>query len=379
MRGTGESRRTQVAGVQYMRALAALFVVYFHTTVYDAQFAWPEAIPRGFGAGGVDMFFVISGFIMMLVTGSRATTPATFLRRRVLRVVPLYWCITLAVAGLALVYPAALLENVVTGPHLALSLLFLPHANPLSGNITPFYKIGWTLNYEMYFYVLFALCLTLRSPARRLALLAGYAALVSAVFLAIDPRIAAVRVYTNPIICEFVLGAAIGHLHLSGRLARMGRGASLGCGASFACGALGLAALLACPVDDATRLFLQAVPAATLLCGLLGLEAAGRLPRVDWLLLLGDASYSIYLAHPVVETLFRLATRSAHLPVGAPAVGAAATALAVAVSVLAGVSVHRLLEVPLLRALGSGTLPGVARARLRAARPAVVGAEPRTP
>ena len=82
MTGTAVQGRSDVVGIQYMRALAALFVVYFHTTVYNAQFAWPEALPRGFGAGGVDMFFVISGFIMMLVTARRPMTPTAFLRRR---------------------------------------------------------------------------------------------------------------------------------------------------------------------------------------------------------------------------------------------------------------------------------------------------------
>ncbi len=346
-------KRTELASVQYLRALAALFVVYFHTAVYDARFAWP--LPRGFGAGGVDMFFVISGFIMMMVTATRPTTPSSFLRRRVLRIVPLYWGVTLAVAVLALVYPTAMLENMLTAPHLILSMLFLPHANPLTGAITPFFKIGWTLNYEMYFYVLFSVFLYLRSPASRLAALAGYAACVSLIFLATDPKAAILRVYLNPIIFEFVLGAAIGYLHLGGYFVRLGSGIAL------AVCAAGLVALLAFPVDDSSRLLLQGVPAAALLCGLLALEARCRLPRIGWLLLLGDASYSMYLVHPIVETLFRVATWPVQALLGSSIVGPLATVLAVMASVLAGVLAYRVIELPLLKVLLS---QGVAVRRL---------------
>lgn len=340
-----DRKRTELASVQYLRALAALFVVYFHTAVYNARFPWPDALPRGFGAAGVDMFFVISGFIMMMVTATRPTSPSSFLRRRVLRIVPLYWGVTLAVAVLALVYPTAMLENMLTAPHLILSMLFLPHANPLTGAITPFFKIGWTLNYEMYFYVLFAVCLCLRSPASRLLALAGYAACVSLVFLAIDPKIAVLRVYLNPIIFEFVMGAAIGYLYLGGHFVRLGSGIALAvCAAS-------VVALLTFPVDDASRLFLKGAPAAALLCGLLALEARGRLPRIGWLLLLGDASYSMYLVHPIVETLFRVATWPVQALVGSSILGPLATVLAVLTSVLAGVLVYRVIELPLLKFL----------------------------
>lgn len=338
-------KRSEITGVQYLRALAALFVVVFHTSVHDADFAWPRDLPRGFGAGGVDIFFVISGFIMMLVTATRPTSPGQFLIRRLARIGPLYWAVTLAVAVLGLVAPAAIVNDAVTVRHLVLSLLFLPHADPASGAITTLYKVGWTLDYEVYFYVLFALCLTLHSPARRLGVLVGFAAAAAAVFSIVRPGSAALQVYTNPILFEFVLGAAIGHLHVNGRLARLGRGAAF-----WSC-SLGLAALLTLPVDDATRIALHGIPSAALLSGLLAFEAAGRVPRIGWLVLLGDASYAIYLVHPVVETLFRVAARGGHVPVGLGAVGIVATVLAVVTSTVAGVAVHRAVEVPLLRAV----------------------------
>ena len=121
-----------------------------------------------FGASGVDLFFVISGFIMVVTTSRTEFTPQKFFLLRSIRVVPLYWLATLAWIAYKVfehsfqgVYPAAI----------AKSLLFIPYSSPgFPRGVWPILANGWTLNYEMFFYALFAL--SLAAPARvRLAAL----------------------------------------------------------------------------------------------------------------------------------------------------------------------------------------------------------------
>src|SRR3984957_156703 len=105
--------------IQALRALAALAVVAYHALQWDRG---------GFDVGraGVDVFFVISGFIMWHVTSGREVVPGAFLWRRITRVAPLYWLATFGVLAVALAWPAFLPEVRPGWRHLALSLAFVP-------------------------------------------------------------------------------------------------------------------------------------------------------------------------------------------------------------------------------------------------------------
>ena len=349
----------EIRAVQYLRAAAAILVVFSHTGVYTEQFYWPT--PRAFGAAGVDLFFVISGFIMMVVTAQRPTTPGEFLARRLIRVAPLYWLFTLAILAVCLVWPAAMLHNLVTFDHVARSLLFIPHFNPLESNYTPFFKLGWTLNYEIYFYIVFAALLVLPSIRLRLVTLAFLFSTAAAFYLAFLPADPFPHIYCNPIILEFVIGAAVGYLFLQKKMAKIAPryAAMLIGGGSFVI-------VVMFDADDFTRVQ-TGIASAALLLGLLAKEAHGRLPRSPMLMLLGDASYSIYLAHPLVLTLARVAARALHVPVDQPLIGMAAVVSTLSLSIVAGVLTHLFIEKPMLAFL---------RRRLlrRAAKPAVVAA-----
>src|SRR5580658_5421280 len=137
--------------IQALRALAATAVVAYHALQWGSG---------GFDVGraGVDVFFVISGFIMWRVTSGRDVTPGAFLWRRVTRVAPLYWLTTLAVLAAALVWPGFLPEVRPGWRHLALSLAFIPHLDP-RGLPFPTLPPGWTLDYEALFYLTFAAAL----------------------------------------------------------------------------------------------------------------------------------------------------------------------------------------------------------------------------
>jgi peptidoglycan/LPS O-acetylase OafA/YrhL len=364
---SSEQHTGEIPSIQYLRGIAAVAVVYFHTGVNSANLAWPSYMPRDFGKAGVDIFFVISGFIMMFVTSTRETSPRDFLLRRIIRIVPLYWFFTLLVILDGLIYPAAMLNNAIVWPHIFLSLLFIPHINPITGSTEPFFKLGWTLIYEMYFYAVFALLLLVRPISRRMILMVLWAAGAALVFALTKPLQAIPLVYTNPIILEFVLGALIGFAYLNGYLRRFSP--TFG----WLLVLLSAAVIIFTPFPDDSefmyrsimRPVIYGIPAAMIVFGLLSVDSSGKLQRLPWLMLIGDASYSIYLSHTTTLTMFRVISRVLHVPVQIPIIGAALVGAALICAILLGIVVFRYVELPLMSWLK--TL--IRRHRLAAATP----------
>lgn len=292
----------KLRSVQSLRAVAALLVLFYHLS------------NGGFGAGGagVDIFFLISGFIMGTV-GIRET-PREFLVKRLIRIAPLYWLITLAMCLASL---AKLLANFSFDAHrLILSFLFIPHLDP-SGHIWPLFIPGWTLNIEMLFYGVFALALFTTRPLICAALM-----LCALVVLGLHDWQTPVMIqWTTPMLLEFILGLGISRCR--GRLP-----------APLAASIMVLGILLfiatACVTVDLTpyRVVVWGLPAGLLLAGCIALEDSGTWPGrlITPLEKLGDASYSLYLTHGIV-----LAAIFKFLPMGKmTAVIAVVVALAIA-------------------------------------------------
>src|SRR5215467_2504234 len=154
-----------IPAIQFLRALAAAAVVAFHVRFdFVNNVSPPGFLPAAFnlGAAGVDLFFVISGFVMVYSSESlfgRPNAPATFLLRRIVRIVPLYWLMTSVMLAYVLARGFGPSD---ASPQLALaSYFFIPYRRP-SGAMDPLYGIGWTLNYEMFFYVVFAVAMAAR-------------------------------------------------------------------------------------------------------------------------------------------------------------------------------------------------------------------------
>jgi exopolysaccharide production protein ExoZ len=283
---------SKITSIQTLRACAAILVLASHALLYPLA---EQSLAFGrLGWLGVILFFVVSGFIMVAVTGPGRFEAGQFLRRRVLRVVPLYWGFTLMAALLALVLPEIFKTTVFDGEQLLLSLAFIPFYNPASHGLHPLYKLGWTLNYEMFFYVSFALLAVLQARQRVLVLTIAYIALTLTGLL-LHPENAIPAFYTSYMPLAFVAGAWLGLAHIEGRLSRIPRGLLL---PLLAIGLAGLAEgfwLDRGIVEDESAFlgFLAFACAAVAL--FVGLE--GHLPRMAWLERLGDASYSIYLVH----------------------------------------------------------------------------------
>ena len=164
--------RATLLNVQALRALAAFMVVCVHIQALALMAGAPAKVTEA-GNAGVDLFFVISGFIMVFTTGRKPMGPAAFFGARLRRIAPLYWSMTLAVFLVARLAPS-LVQNTPTDiGRLVASILFVPELRP-DGTMRPVVFVGWTLNFEMAFYVLFALGLF--APRRWLGVVGTVAA-----------------------------------------------------------------------------------------------------------------------------------------------------------------------------------------------------------
>jgi peptidoglycan/LPS O-acetylase OafA/YrhL len=285
-----QASKKSLTGIQVLRAVAALWVVVTHI----------DAI--GIGSFGVDIFFVISGFVITMVGQEEA--PGVFALKRLFRVVPLYWLLTLGVFCLALVTPALLKGTTRDPVELAKSLFFIPFIKS-DGIAQPVLFLGWSLNYEVLFYVAFFLALLIHARRASLlvtAMILGLVVLGSIFVPATEPF----RFWTSPIMLEFVFGVGLYHMWHRGLVLRFGRPVLW---AGFV-----LLQVLIAYGGLRTGLGRQVdigIPAALLVFWVLSGEAQAKWPA--WLLMIGDASYSLYLLHPfIVLPLQRLFTHVMH-------------------------------------------------------------------
>ena len=283
-------RKGDLLSIQYLRAVAAIGVLIFHAADRTGgQF--------GVGGSGVDVFFVISGLIMWVISARRPPTPLEFLSRRAARIVPLYWLVTLGLCGVWLAAPGLFPHLSPTPGHVIQSLLFLPHVDP-DGVIAPLVAPGWTLNYEAFFYVVFAAALLAPGRLRPWLLTATLSGLVLAGLL-LRPHTAILATYTSPLLLEFLAGVWIGKAWVAGRMPSAGVSALL-----LLAGVGALAAVAAWKLNvEPVRLLVWGLPGMAIVTGALGLEAAGHAPFWRPVKFLGDASYSIYLIHALAISL----------------------------------------------------------------------------
>ena len=311
---SGTRPRDRLLSIHYLRAIAAIMVVLYHVFSH-AMVPVPPSAAWVWLKQGVGIFFVISGYIMVVTTASQRLTVGDFLRRRIERIVPLYWFATL------LYFAAGPQFDTV---HLVRSLLFLPPTDPADITYTPLLSVGWTLNLEMFFYLLFGLALTL---PRRIAIWSLCALLAT---LATVPGLRAVPMvhnYATPIVLDFIAGVAIAHLGIRAP------GWAL---------PLGFAGLFVLPLVVDARIVAVTLPAALIVAAARSFD--GRLRPWQPAMLLGDASYAIYLFHLLV-------LNGIFLAVGPRDTMAWALPFAFA-AIAAGVAAHVAIERPLGDAVG---------------------------
>jgi peptidoglycan/LPS O-acetylase OafA/YrhL len=302
------------ANVQVLRAIAASLVVAVHLRGFFGYSEVQDYIFR-YGYAGVDLFFVISGFIIVVTTTDGSRSALSFFVSRICRLTPLYYLATFMVFATALVAPSVFKSTSANLVNLLYSLLFVPFEKS-PGRIYPVYFLGWTLNYEMFFYALFAGATFLHQ--RRRALLCSISILMVVVAGAVagvtDQSNLVLYVYSRPIVLDFVLGMLIGHFQplLSGRSAidvRLMAAILVG----LALFMIGLIPGFPAATAPNTSTFLTfGIPSACVVLAMVLLETHGY--KVKSLHTLGDASYSMYLTHYFVVGALIAVTSRMDLP-----------------------------------------------------------------
>lgn len=354
--------RQRYENLQVLRGVACLAVLALHVAACErgygpalARLGWVHWI----GFAGVDLFFVLSGFIIAATCRDHLGQPRElprYLARRCWRVYPIYW----AALGLGVAVFAALAPEPITHPNWfqewVETLLLLPQAN-----LPRFLPVSWTLSYELHFYTMFALLFLVPKRFAGVAVVGWAVVVATLTALSIRPENRHLAFATNPLVLEFAAGCLI-----AWRPVRLSARAALGLTLAAA-GWCGGGSILAfdpdpakLPVNYAVRALVFGVPMALIVLAATGWERDGGRLRSRALARIGDASYSIYLVHVpllmVTNHLTHLArmshSRTAHL---------GWIALMFAVPLALGLLLHRFVEAPLMR-LGRRPAPRPAEA-----------------
>lgn len=329
--------------LQALRAFAAIMVVVFHGQglchKYTASgHSLTEEVLGEFGSHGVDLFFVLSGFVILYTLHKTNTNAAGFLLRRLVRIVPLYWLLTLTMLVLGIIlYPHGTLEPRPIIESLLFSSYAL-HARP------PVLFVGWSIEYEIFFYAVVTLAMVAALPVYRavglffLACFAVLHLLVPAAYVSGNFAF----FLSNPLLFEFVLGLLLAQLAVGARLRPP----------DFAipCVAIGLDVA----VNGVDRLVFAGLPAAVLVWAAVRTEPwTSRYKIMQPLARIGDASYSIYLVQVIaLPGVGKLAARFT------PRVPGDLLILVAGVLVVAvGMLIYTWIERPLLKTLSAALAP----------------------
>lgn len=289
----------RIYSIQFLRGLAAVIVVIAHIIEHPLAEA-PEAAIRT-GRFGVEIFFVISGFIIAEVAGPSAFSPGKFALRRLWRVAPLYMLCTLAVYAATLLVPEVFKTTVSNFPHFARSLFFIPSADPTAAwDWRPTFKIGWTINYEMFFYLVMTFLFWCHSRGQRALMLTGIMGLLIATSFLIPPKSSIVAFYANLNLLPFVIGVWVAQIRSRGALDDL---PTSGVVALIVLTLASVALFYLMQTEDLSRPgphFAMALAAALLVVTMIAQEKTIAWHRLRFFLAVGDWSYSLYLMHMFV-------------------------------------------------------------------------------
>jgi exopolysaccharide production protein ExoZ len=294
--------------IQALRFVAALLVLITHSTFYTSDRLDHSLGVWGGGTVGVDIFFVISGFVMMVTSPPFQAIKAGwryFAMRRVVRIVPMYWIATTVKILTVLVLPSAAINSVLDPQHVLFSYVFLPSRNQ-QGQVLPILGVGWTLTFEMLFYAIFTVGLLIRAnPYIFASALLLLAAAGHGVRLLLAGTPYALRIGSDPVwtyyldkvVLYFVIGMTIAKVVSSARLRRYIPHMLVGlCAIAVGLGAFGA-------LDWSRSAWFRTVVVTIIVLAAVSLEGriGARLPRP--VLFMGDASYTLYLFHPLIAPL----------------------------------------------------------------------------
>jgi exopolysaccharide production protein ExoZ len=319
-----------ILGIQYLRAIAALMVVFHHSQNF---FGSHGQHLTNVGTAGVDIFFVISGFVMAHSTrnfdmhGRLSLQASRFLQNRIVRIVPLYW--------LALLWAAR--DEIFNGA-ITLGLVgdffFIPRFRPPAYvHIWPVLVPGWTLNYEMFFYVLFGAAML--TGKARYVVISVILLTLATLGLFIHSDNALVRFYTSSLPLEFLFGIVLYKVrgYYTGLINR---------NTAIVVLIIGFV-LLAMKIPSPGRFLTYGIPAAFIVGSAIIVFENKRLPLLQ---LLGDASYAIYITHIFALMYAVHLARLLKLNDPSPMNMVLALGLQMIIATIVGVIVHKIIEKP---------------------------------
>jgi peptidoglycan/LPS O-acetylase OafA/YrhL len=344
--------RPRLKNIQALRGLAAVLVMLSHLFIIEQKYSQDHILPDvlNFGMFGVDIFFVISGFIMVYVThkwadGAIRHIP-NFIFSRAARIYPLYWLVSLPLLGLYLLRPELIFSSSVWNePNLLKSFFLWPDT------AFPLLEIGWTLIHEMSFYLIFALILI--APRRLRPLLIGMWSLL--VIIAFNLGAAELgpvsRILSHPLTLEFSFGALLAYGLMNQTPEDKARGGVWLLTLSGVIFCLAVAAFKLSghnhPGMGWPRTASLGISALILLIAVYILEDNGK-TAPQWSVTLGDWSYALYLTHILSLSLFGRIWALCDQP-GLWDNFIILPLILMTAIVIAG-AVHKIIEAPLMRA-----------------------------
>ena len=323
--------------IQFLSALAAMLVVVYHAQLdFSLNISKPSFVGESylfaFGAVGVHIFFVISGFIMVFASKFEPKFDAkAFFRRRILRIYPIYWiCAALYLSFHALM---SITYELTVREYFGAIFLLPDYSSKIIGP-------GWTLAFELFFYFCFGVSMLAGLNRGLLLLTVVFFGLV-AVGLILPFENQLWNFLTNTLLMEFLAGSAVGWLFIRGYLPK-----SLGF--TFLMGALILFSFgIGYGYDGLPSALMWGVPSVLLVAGCVSIEASRVIP--DWVSKIGhfgDSSYALYLIHILLITITVQLFSRLSIPLAPPP-----AVLAVFVAIIALICselLHHRIEKPLL-------------------------------
>ena len=321
-----------IYSVQYLRGFAALLVVMSHVFTKTSQLSGYKGEWFSIGPAGVDLFFIISGFIMCKATERKAISPTSFMLARVKRIIPLYWFLSLVALAIFLMRPDLVNSSGGTTTVLHSFTLFPTGEKLLIQN-------GWTLSFEFLFYLIFAASIAINSDNKIRNTIIVLCSLVCAGLL-LEPNGAALGFLTSTLLLEFAMGMAA-YLYL-----RKYSGHKL---INAGLIIFGMIALCAFAEYGKTpyRALCFGLPMLCIFIGFVSFEAdlkkASHKKTLWSFKVLGDSSYSLYLFHPFALSLSAVVIKVLHLQSNV----AISTLILISAALVSGYMCYAWLEVPL--------------------------------
>jgi peptidoglycan/LPS O-acetylase OafA/YrhL len=340
-------RTARIDVIQYLRGIAALAVVFAHIASMQHSVApeLPVVLPTFNGFWGVDIFFVISGFIIVYITRNAAAggkEAVIFMLKRMVRIVPAYWFFTVLIYFSDTQHWFSDQQNSTNLAMLLKSLFFIKPGFPIL-------FVGWTLTLEMFFYLIFMIALWRWDAAVRMWSVVAVFVFLALVPVWFDAENRYVKFYTQAILLEFVAGMLIAYFFVDKE--------RLSQSVAVAIFLVGCGLLLGCTyyLDDEAlipqRAFWWGIPALLVVLGAVNIKNIGNNQLLN---AAGAISYSLYLCH--MPCAYASVVLAKHFFAGSPNFLGGYVAIALTLTLLVSIASWRLLEywpqLTLRRAIG---------------------------